>query len=45
METGCDDWNKKSASGGYLKVGGSRLHNHSKTTGQNVLSSGERVKS
>ena len=37
----CDDLDKKSASGGYLMVGGCRLHSHSRTTGQHALSSGE----
>ena len=37
----CDDLDRKSASGGYLTVGGCRLHSHSMTTGQNALSSGE----
>ena len=36
-----DDLDKKSASGGYLMVGGCRLHSHSRTTGQHALSSGE----
>ena len=37
----CDDLDRKSASGGYLMVGGCRLHSHSRTTGQHALSSGE----
>ena len=37
----CDDLDRKSASGGYLMVGGCRLHSHSMTTGQHALSSGE----
>ena len=37
----CDDLDKKSAPGGYLMVGGCRLHSHSRTTGQHALSSGE----
>ena len=37
----CDDLNRKSASGGYLMVGGCQLHSHSRTTGQHALSSGE----
>ena len=37
----CDDLDRKSASGGYLVVGGCRLHSHSRTTGQHALSSGE----
>ena len=37
----CDDLDKKSASGGYLMVGGCRLQSHSKTTGEHALSSGE----
>ena len=37
----CDDLDRKSASGGYLMVGGCRLHSHSRTPGQNALSSGE----
>ena len=36
-----DDLARKSASGGYLMVGGCRLHSHSWTTGQHALSSGE----
>ena len=35
----CADLDRKSASGGYLMVGGSRLHSHSRTTGQHALSS------
>ena len=37
----CDELDRKSASGGYLMVGGCRLHSHSRTTGQHALSSGE----
>ena len=37
----CDDIDKKSASGGYLMVGGCRPHSHSRTSGQHVLGSGE----
>ena len=37
----CDDIDRKSASGGYLMVGGCRLHSHSGTTGQHALGSGE----
>ena len=37
----CDDIDKKSASGGYLMVGGCRPHSHSRTSGQHALSSGE----
>ena len=37
----CDDIDKKSASGGYLMVGGCRSHSHSRTTGQHALGSGE----
>ena len=37
----CDDLERNSASGGYLMVGGCRLHSHSRTTGQHALSSGE----
>ena len=37
----CDDLDRKSASAGYLMVGGCRLHSHSRTTGQYALSSGE----
>ena len=42
METGpVMIWDRKSASGVYLMVGGCRLHSHSRTTGQHALSSGE----
>ena len=37
----CDDLDRKSVSGGYLMVGGCRLHSHSRTAGQHALSSGE----
>ena len=37
----CDDLDRKSASGGYLMVGGCRLHSDSRTTEQHALSSGE----
>ena len=38
METGfAMIWTGKSASGGYLMVGGCRLHSHSRTTGQHAL--------
>ena len=37
----CDDLDRKSASGGYLMVGGCRLHSHSRTTEQHAFSSGE----
>ena len=39
-----DDIDKKAASGGYLMVGGCRLHSHSRTTGQHARSSGEEAK-
>ena len=32
----CDDVDRKSASGGYLMVGGCRLHSRSRTTGQHA---------
>ena len=38
---GCDDLDRKSVSGGFLKCGGCRLHSHSRTTQQHALSSGE----
>ena len=38
---GCDDFDRKSVSGGYLVVGGCRMHSHSRTTSQHALSSGE----
>ena len=37
----CDVLDRKSASGGYLMVGGRRPHSLSRTTGQHALSSGE----
>ena len=37
----CDDLDRKSTSGGYLMVGGCRLHSHNRTTGQHALSNGE----
>ena len=36
-----DDIERKSASCGFLKVGGCRLHSYSRTTGQHALCSGE----
>ena len=38
---GCDDHDRKSVSGGFVMVGGARLHSHSRTTAQHALSSGE----
>ena len=36
-----DDIDKISASGGFLMVGGCRLHSHSRTTAQHAFGSGE----
>ena len=38
---GCDDYDRKSVSGGFIMIGGARLHSHSRTTAQHALSSGE----
>ena len=37
----CEDLDRKSASGGYLMVGGCRTHSHIRTTGQHAIISGE----
>ena len=37
----CDDFDRKSFSGGNLLSGGCRLHSHSRKTNQHALSSGE----